>query len=122
MTQIDYTSRHAIDPQATAAMATEELPSHFHIAGLFQPGRISLTYTHYDRMIVGGVVPTGETLELAAIKPTGTRNFLDRRELIAVNIGGAGTVQAGGKTYELAARDMIYVGMGTESVRFSSKD
>ena len=34
----------------------------------------------------------------------------------------AGTVQAGGKAYELAARDMIYVGMGTENVRFSSKD
>ena len=79
-------------------MATDELRSHFHIGDLFQPGRISLTYTHYDRMIVGGAVPTGEALDLAAIKPTGTKNFLDRRELIAVNIGGAGTVQAEGKS------------------------
>ncbi len=60
-------------------MATDELRSHFHIGDLFQPGRISLTYTHYDRMIVGGAVPTGGALELAAIKPTGTKNFLDRQ-------------------------------------------
>jgi 4-deoxy-L-threo-5-hexosulose-uronate ketol-isomerase len=122
MTHIDYTSRYAIDPQAAEAMATDELRTHFHIADLFQPGRINLTYTHYDRMIVGGAVPTGEALELAAIKPMGTKNFLDRRELIAVNIGGAGSVHAGGKAYELAVRDMIYIGMGTQRVRFTSKD
>src|SRR5688500_10207195 len=107
----DYTSRFAIDPQAAAAMATDELRSHFHISNLFQPGRIGLTYTHYDRMIVGGAMPAGEVLELAAIKPTGTRNFLDRRELIAVNIGGKGTVLTGDEQHELGPRDMIYVGM-----------
>ncbi|MDQ2635181.1 MAG: 5-dehydro-4-deoxy-D-glucuronate isomerase [Pseudomonadota bacterium] len=119
---VEYTSRHAIDPQAAAAMATDELRSHFHIGDLFQAGRISLTYTHYDRMIVGGAMPSGEALELAAIKPTGTKNFLDRRELIAVNIGGAGTVHAGEEQHELGARDMIYVGRGTQAVRFSSAD
>ena len=122
MTHIDTTSRFAIDPRAAAAMPTGELRRHFHITDLFQPGRISLTYTHYDRMIVGGAMPSTGALELSAIKPTGTKNFLDRRELIAVNIGGAGSVEAGGKAYDLAARDMIYVGMGAESVRFSSKD
>ncbi len=74
----DYTSRYAIDPQAAAAMATDELRSNFHIADLFQPGRVSLTYTHYDRMIVGGAMPAGGPLELAAIKPTGTKNFPSR--------------------------------------------
>jgi 4-deoxy-L-threo-5-hexosulose-uronate ketol-isomerase len=119
---VEYTSRYAIDPQAGAAMATDELRSHFHIGDLFQPGRISLTHTHYDRMIIGGAVPTDSALELAAIKPTGTKNFLDRRELIAVNIGGAGAAEAGGETHRLEPRDMIYVGMGTEMVRFSSAD
>jgi 4-deoxy-L-threo-5-hexosulose-uronate ketol-isomerase len=122
MTNADYSSRYAIDPQAAAAMATDELRSHFHLGDLFQPGRISLTYTHYDRMIVGGAMPTGETLELAAIKPTGTKNFLDRRELIAVNVGGAGAVEADGQKHKLGPRDMIYVGMGTETVGFSSAD
>ncbi|RUZ76323.1 5-dehydro-4-deoxy-D-glucuronate isomerase [Mesorhizobium sp. M7A.F.Ca.US.006.01.1.1] len=118
----DYTSRFAIDPAAAAAMGTDELRHNFHIENLFQPGRISLTYTHYDRMIVGGVVPTGAPLPLEAIKPTGTKTFLDRRELIAVNIGGAGVITAGGQPFELQARDMLYLGMGTQDVSFASAD
>ena len=55
---MDYSVRFAIDPAAAAAMGTDELRHNFHIEGLFQPGRISLTYTHYDRMIVGGAMPT----------------------------------------------------------------
>ncbi|RUV12023.1 MAG: 5-dehydro-4-deoxy-D-glucuronate isomerase [Mesorhizobium sp.] len=118
----DYTSRFAIDPVAAAAMGTDELRHNFHIDGLFQPGRISLTYTHYDRMIVGGAVPTDAALQLETIKPTGTKNFLDRRELIAVNIGGAGVIKAGGQSFELQARDMLYLGMGTTDVSFASAD
>ncbi|WP_457151837.1 5-dehydro-4-deoxy-D-glucuronate isomerase [Mesorhizobium sp. P5_C1] len=118
----DYTSRFAIDPIAAAAMGTDELRHNFHIDDLFQPGRISLTYTHYDRMIVGGAVPTEAPLQLEAIKPTGTKDFLDRRELIAVNIGGAGVVTAGGQPYELQARDMLYLGMGSKDVSFASAD
>ena len=119
---VEFSIRHAIDPQSAAAMATDELRSNFHIGDLFKPGHVNLVYTHYDRMIVGGATPSGETLELSAIKPTGTKNFLDRRELIAVNIGGAGTIQAGGESFRLENRDMLYVGMGTETVRFSSDD
>ncbi len=116
----DFTSRFAIDPAAAAAMGTDELRHNFHIEGLFQPGRVSLTYTHYDRMIVGSAVPAATALPLEAIKPTGTKNFLDRRELIAVNIGGAGSVKAGGHSFELQARDMLYLGMGTTDVSFAS--
>ncbi len=124
MTQghIDHTSRFAIDPAAAAAMGTDELRHNFHIGDLFRADRISLTYTHYDRMIIGGAMPAAEAIKLEAIKPTGTTNFLDRRELVAVNIGGAGTVSAGGKSYNVGPRDMIYVGMGVEPVVFASDD
>jgi 4-deoxy-L-threo-5-hexosulose-uronate ketol-isomerase len=118
----DYTSRFAIDPVAAAAMGTDELRHNFHIDGLFQSGRISLTYTHYDRMIVGGAVPTSAPLPLEAIKPTGAKDFLDRRELIAVNIGGEGVIKAGGQSFELQARDMLYLGMGSSEVSFASAD
>ncbi len=117
---IDYTSRFAIDPAAAAAMGTDELRHNFHIGGLFEPNPIKLTYTHYDRMIVGGAMPLDAPLTLETIKPTGTRNFLDRRELIAVNIGGAGVISAGGEPHELGSRDMLYVGMGTEALSFAS--
>jgi len=118
----DYTSRFAIDPVAAASMGTDELRHNFHIDGLFQPGRVSLTYTHYDRMIVGGAVPAAAPLPLEAIKPTGTKNFLDRRELIIVNIGGAGSVTANGETHPLQARDVLYLGMGSTDVSFASAD
>ena len=113
-------SRFAIDPAAAAAMGTDELRHHFLVADLFEQDRVNLTYTHYDRMVVGGAMPGKKALALEAIKPTGTKYFLDRRELIAVNIGGAGTIQAGGETFDLAARDMLYLGLGTDPVSFSS--
>ncbi|RWA68104.1 MAG: 5-dehydro-4-deoxy-D-glucuronate isomerase [Mesorhizobium sp.] len=118
----EFSSRFAIDPTAAAAMGTDELRHNFHVEGLFQPDRVNLTYTHYDRMVVGGAMPVDTVLPLEAIKPTGTKAFLDRRELIVVNIGGAGTVKADGLPYEMAARDMVYLGMGTEQVSFASVD
>tara|TARA_R100000365_G_C2740852_1_gene69579 strand:+ start:960 stop:1796 length:837 start_codon:yes stop_codon:yes gene_type:complete len=121
MSRTRFTSRHAIAPAHAAGMDTAALRENFLIDDLFSPGTVSLTYTHYDRMIVGGAVPGAEALPLEPIKPTGTENFLDRRELIAVNIGGEGKVAAGAETFTLGTRDMIYVGRGS-SVSFSSTD
>lgn len=118
---IGYTTRYAVDPQAAAAMGTAELRASFHMPDLFQPGQVTLVYTHYDRMIVGGAVPTGVPLRLEAIKPTGTSAFLERRELVAVNVGGGGAVHVGGAAHALGRHDMIYVGLG-EDVAFTSDD
>jgi 4-deoxy-L-threo-5-hexosulose-uronate ketol-isomerase len=119
---IDHDIRWAIDPDAAALMGTEELRVNFLIEGLFRPGRISLTYTHYDRMIVGGIAPAATPLPLDAIKPTGTKTFLARRELVAVNIGGAGTVAYNGESFAVGPRDMVYLGMGDDTPVFASAD
>lgn len=116
-----YTIRHAVGQRETAAMSTQELRDNFQIPDLFEADVVSLTYTHYDRMIVGGAMPVHAKLALAAIKPTGTKSFLERRELIVVNVGGAGTIDTGGQTHRLETRDMLYVGMGAE-VAFASAD
>ncbi|WP_455273577.1 5-dehydro-4-deoxy-D-glucuronate isomerase [Rhizobium herbae] len=116
---IEYTSRFAIDPNGAAAMGTDELRHNFHIGNLFVPGEINLTYTHYDRMIVGGAMPLAQPLKLETIKPVGTKSFLERRELVVVNIGGGGTVVVSGEEHMLNTRDMLYVGLG-EEVTFSS--
>ena len=100
----EFESRFAIDPQAAAAMGTAELRQHFFAGDLFQEGRVKLVYSHYDRMVVGGAVPGESPLLLEAVKPTGTKAFLDRRELIAVNIGGDGTVRVGDRDFALAPR------------------
>ncbi len=65
--------------------ATDELRSHFHIGGPVPAGRISLTYTHYDRMIVGGAVPAGEALAARSDQADGHQEFprpprTDRRQ------------------------------------------
>jgi len=122
MTQTTHEIRWAVSPDSAAQMATDELRDNFLIESLFETDSIRLVYTHYDRMIVGGAVPTNGALLLEAIKPTGTKTFLERRELIAVNIGGAGEVTADNESFAVGPRDMIYLGMGLQDVRFASTD
>ena len=119
---VEYEIRWAIDPDAAALMGTDELRQNFLVERLFERGSILLTYTHYDRMIVGGAMPDKGPLALSAIKPTGTAAFLDRRELIAVNVGGAGVVACGDERFEAGPRDMVYLGMGAGEPVFSSAD
>ena len=117
----DFDIRFAIDPVSAGTMNTQELREHFLIEELFTLGGVNWTYTHYDRMAVGGAMPGQSALALEAIKPTGTANFLDRRELIAVNIGEAGTISVDGEAYAVGSRDMLYVGMGAKDVRFGGE-
>ncbi len=120
-THLRHALRFAVSARETAAMDTAALRENFHIGGIFRPGEINLTYTHYDRMIVGGAMPTSETLVLDTIKPTGTKGFLDRRELIAFNVGGGASVNVSGTRHDLGNCDMLYVGMGAD-VAFASDD
>lgn len=115
----DYDIRFAIDPVSAATMNTAELREQFLVDDLFIPGQVNWTYTHYDRMAVGSATPGGAALVLETIKPTGTANFLDRRELIAANIGAAGTITVDGTDYAVGERDMLYVGMGAKDVSFA---
>jgi len=48
----------------TSEMNTQQLRDNFLVRGLMQPGTIQLTYSHYDRMIIGGVVPTSAPINL----------------------------------------------------------
>ena len=116
----DFEIRFAIDPISAGSMNTEELREHFLIEELFTLGGVNWTYTHYDRMAVGGAMPGAKALDLDGIEPTGTVNFLDRRELIAANVGGAGSIVVDGIEHQLAPRDMLYIGMGAQDVSFKS--
>ncbi|CDM62801.1 MULTISPECIES: 5-dehydro-4-deoxy-D-glucuronate isomerase [Rhizobium] len=119
MSHTDDTNRFAIDPKTAAGFGTGELRENFLLPPLFVAGRIQLHYTNYDRMIVGGAMPTSQALALETIKPAGTDALLARRELIAVNIGGAGAVVVDGERFLVGTRDMVYAGLGT-SVTFES--
>ena len=48
---------------------TERLRAEFLVERLFQPGAIEFVYTHVDRMIIGGAMPTGEPLHFGIAPP-----------------------------------------------------
>ena len=47
-----------------STMTTEELRSNFLIESLMKTDELKLIYTHYDRMIIGGVMPVNKTISL----------------------------------------------------------
>jgi 4-deoxy-L-threo-5-hexosulose-uronate ketol-isomerase len=114
-------TRHLPDPVRTRTLDTAALRENFLIRDLFRPGEIRLTYTHMERLVVGGAVPTSAALPLAAARETGTPAFLDRRELATVNVGGRGRITVDGTGYDLGPRDVLYVGRGAASVVFESE-
>jgi 4-deoxy-L-threo-5-hexosulose-uronate ketol-isomerase len=109
-------------PQEVARMNTEELRASFLIGGLYQPGQLRGQFTDLDRMVPGGVMPTGAPVELENHSETGRATFLERRELGAINTGGAGAVTVDGHSFEVPSLGCIYVGMGAQKVSFESKD
>lgn len=101
-------------------MSTEELRSNFLIESLMQANQLNLVYTHYDRVIIGGVVPVAEQLELPNPDELKANFFLERREMGIINLGGVGTIIADGVEFELDKLDAVYLGKGTKNVSFKS--
>ena len=112
---------HATHPDMMPGASNEALRDRYLMTGLFQPGRVSLNYSHNERMVIGGAAPVDGPVELPAQEaPAAGAPFLERRELGVVNIGGAGEVSVDGVVFALAPRDGLYIPMGTKSVTFSS--
>ena len=57
----------------------------------------SLTFSHIERMIVGGVMPVSKSIELNEVPALNKGPFLARRELGIINVGGPGKVTVDGK-------------------------
>lgn len=109
-------------PKETAGMGTAELRENFLIQSLMQPGKVQLVYSHFDRMIIGGAVPTHAALTLPNENELKANYFLERREMGIINVGGKGTVTAAGVDYTIEKLECVYLGKGTENVSFSSAD
>jgi 4-deoxy-L-threo-5-hexosulose-uronate ketol-isomerase len=105
----------------TATMDTAALRRHFLVTPLMQPDQLLLTYTHYDRLIVGGAMPVQAAITLSNPAELRAKYFLERRELGIINIGGAGRVETGQGIYNLSQYDCLYLGKGTQSVQFISE-
>jgi 4-deoxy-L-threo-5-hexosulose-uronate ketol-isomerase len=109
-------------PKETSGMNTEELRAAFLTENLMQDDTVQLLYTHYDRVIVGGVKPVKGRPVLETHPELKADYFLQRREIGIINVGGGGKVHADGKSYELGKLDCLYLGKGVQKVSFESVD
>ena len=108
-------------PKEVKGMSTEELRANFLVQQLMQDDKINLMYTHYDRVIVGGVKPANNAIALPNEPELRAEYFLERREVGIINVAaGKGSVVADGVNYELNKMDALYLGKGTKEVSFSS--
>jgi 4-deoxy-L-threo-5-hexosulose-uronate ketol-isomerase len=114
--------RQVAHPRDVKRYDTSQLRADFLIENLFEAGKLRLTFSHLERMIVGGAMPVGEPVTLAPYKPTGTPEFLARREIGIINVGGAGVVSSSGNAYPLERLDALYLPPGSTDVSFASAD
>ena len=118
----NYEVRYASNPTDAKSYDTNRLRKDFLIERVFAPNEVNLVYSMYDRMIVGGAMPAGESLRLEAIDPLKAPFFLTRREMGIFNVGGKGRVKAGDQVYELDYKEALYLGRGDREVIFESLD
>jgi 4-deoxy-L-threo-5-hexosulose-uronate ketol-isomerase len=110
------------DPVRYLRMTTEELRATFLLDGLCEPGKLHLRYVDLDRSVTGFAAPAGTSVALPTFPELRADYFLERRELGALNIGGAGSITVDGKTHALENLDCLYIGRGSREVNFASKD
>jgi 4-deoxy-L-threo-5-hexosulose-uronate ketol-isomerase len=109
-------------PEDIAGYDTERLRDAFLVGDLFAPDEVRFTYTHVDRLILGGAVPVRDVLAFGDGAEIGTRNLLSAREMGVANLGGAGTVTVDGARFALANRDVLYIGRGAREITTASAD
>ena len=114
--------RYACHPQDFKNYDTEKIRKEFLIENVFTADEISLVYSMNDRYIVGGAMPVTKSLKLETVDELKAEQFLDRREMGIINVGGEALINASGKAYKLGFKEALYLGKGTKDVLFKSVD
>ena len=115
-----FEERYATHPQDAKGYDTERLRKEYLIENVMKEDQICLSYSQYDRYVVGGAVPVKGKLTLETIDPLKADYFCERRELGIINVGGAGSITVDGLVYQIGFKEALYVGRGSKSVVFSS--
>jgi 4-deoxy-L-threo-5-hexosulose-uronate ketol-isomerase len=113
---------YAVHPEDFKAYTTAAIRERFLLEDLFENGKANFAYTHYDRMIVGGIIPSATAIELPNFDILRAEYFLERREMGIINVGGNGSISVDGKNFDLSKLDCLYIGKGTHHVSFASSD
>lgn len=114
--------RYNTHPHDAKHYDTQQLRDKYLLSDLMKKDEVSMIYSFYDRMIVGGAVPASQSLKLQPMDIQKAEFFLQRRELGVFNVGGNGVVKADGETFELRYKDAVYIGRGVKEVELESKD
>jgi 4-deoxy-L-threo-5-hexosulose-uronate ketol-isomerase len=114
--------RYAAHPDDVKNWDTTRLRKEFLIEEIFVPEEISLVYSMYDRYMVGGAMPVKDKLLLETNTVLKSENFLDRREMGIINVGGNAVIQADDKSFDIGFKEALYLGKGTANVVFMSAD
>ena len=118
--------RYSTGKEPFKTMTTEQLREEFLIKNIFIENDVTSTYSHVDRIVTLGAMPTTKEIALDknidAMSDFGVNFFLERRELGIINIAGKGFVKVDGKEYVLKHFDALYLPMGTKEVLLSSED
>ncbi|GAA4131658.1 5-dehydro-4-deoxy-D-glucuronate isomerase [Aminobacter aganoensis] len=107
-------------PEDIKSYDTQRLRDAFLISDLFAADAVSLTYTHVDRLILGGAMPVANSVSFGSGKEIGTEYLLSAREMGIANLGGAGTISVDGQLFTLQNRDVLYVGRGAREITMAS--
>lgn len=118
--------RYSTGPRDIKRYTTQELRDEFLIDGLYKANEVVAVYSHVDRMVTFGCMPTTQSVSLDqgidCWKNFGTHFILERREIGIFNLGGKGSITADGEKFELSFGDCLYITMGTKEVQFCSAD
>ncbi|SFW25103.1 4-deoxy-L-threo-5-hexosulose-uronate ketol-isomerase [Sinomicrobium oceani] len=112
--------RYAANPADAKTYDTQKLRDEFLIEPVFREDEIKLTYSMYDRYIVGGAMPVKKDLVLETIPYLKSEHFLDRREMGVINVGATGTVTVDGVAYTLDKKEALYISKESKEVIFSA--
>lgn len=106
--------RQSIHSDHAKQLDTQGLRREFLVEQVFVPNELTMTYSHIDRIVFGGIMPAQAPLAFSGDLGTafGVGYFLERRELGLINIGGPGVVVVDGTTYEIGHAEALYVGQG----------
>ena len=116
--------RYSVNQKDFKRYTTEELRNEFLIEKLYVENEIKAVYSHIDRMVTLGCMPTTEKVSIDkginSWENFGTDYFLERREIGIFNLGGKGKIEVDEKVYELDYKDCLYITKGAKKVYFTS--
>ncbi|GHT06969.1 4-deoxy-L-threo-5-hexosulose-uronate ketol-isomerase [Bacteroidia bacterium] len=120
--QTTIEERWGTHPDDVKKYDTAQLRKEFLVEKLFEADSVLMTYTHNDRLIIGGAFPVHESLKLETVDLIRSAYFCERRELGIICIENEGIISVDGVEYALAYKDAVYVGRGSKEISFKSKD